>query len=70
MVLNAAATAALDVAPLCHAPVSRMVMALIVEVTNDTMNTSMTALSPCCTGCALCAVPYATAAVPYPASFA
>ncbi len=36
---------------------SGVVIALMVEVTNETMNTSMMALSPCCTGCALCAVP-------------
>ncbi len=37
---------AATVVPLCHTPVRRIVIALIVEVTNDTMNTSMTALQP------------------------
>ena len=30
---------------------------MIVDVTNETMNTSITAFSPCCTGRRLCAVP-------------
>ena len=29
----------------------------IVDVTNETMNVSITAFSPCCAGCVLCAVP-------------
>jgi len=56
--------------PDCQTPLTRIVSALIDEVTNDTTKTSMTAFSPCCVGEALFAVPYATAAVPYPASFA
>ena len=45
--LNAAATAALLVSPDCQTPVSRIVIALIVEVTKETMKTSITALRPC-----------------------
>jgi hypothetical protein len=55
--LNATATAAELVVPDCHAPVSSSTIALIVDVMNDTMNTSITAFSPCCTGCLLAAVP-------------
>ena len=39
--LKPAATAAVLVRPDCHTPVSRIVIALIVEVTNETMNTSI-----------------------------
>ena len=63
-VLLAAVTAALLVGPMCHTPVRRIVNALIVAVTNDTMNTSITACMPYCDGSLLLAVPYATAAVP------
>jgi hypothetical protein len=45
-VLNPAATAAVLVAPDCHTPVSRIVRALIEDVTNDTMKTSITAFRP------------------------
>ena len=55
--LKPAATAAVLVRPDCHAPVRRIVIALIVDVTNETMNISITAFSPCCAGWVLCAVP-------------
>ena len=45
-------------------PLNRIAIALIVPVTNETMNTSITAWSPCCSGRFDFAVPYATAAVP------
>ena len=45
--LNPAATAAVLVSPDCHAPVRRIVSAEMLDVTNDTMNVSMTALRPC-----------------------
>src|SRR6185295_14813506 len=67
---NASATAAVLVWPERYAPVTKIDSAEMLDVTNDTVNTSMTALSPCVIGSRLIAVPYATAAVPYPASFA
>ena len=54
---NARATAAVLVWPDFHAPVSRTVIPVSVHVPNDTMNVSMTAFSPCCTGVLLRAVP-------------
>ena len=70
---NADATAAVLVTngvPACRAiidcsatPLTRIVSALIVAVTNDTTNTSITACNPCTTGVSDFAVPYATAAV-------
>jgi hypothetical protein len=56
-----AALAAIEVSA---TPDSKIVSALIVPVTNETMNTSITACSPCCDGRSERAVPYATAAVP------
>ena len=43
--------------PTRQTPLTRMVSALMVEVTNETMNTSITAFSPCCAGRSLRAVP-------------
>ena len=37
-------------APTFQTPLTRMVSALMEEVTNETMNTSITAFSPCCAG--------------------
>jgi len=45
-------------------PVTRIAIALIVAVTNETMKTSITACKPCSAGRSDRAVPYATAAVP------
>jgi len=56
-VSKACATAAVLFRPVVQAPVTRMVSALIDEVTNETTNTSMIAFSPCCTGRSLRAVP-------------
>ena len=56
-VLKAWATAAVLVGPDFQAPLTRMVSALMEEVTNETMNTSITAFSPCCAGRSLRAVP-------------
>jgi hypothetical protein len=61
--LNASATAAVLVARCATGsvqsmtPVSSTVIAVSVHVPKDTMNTSMTAFSPCCAGRSLCAVP-------------
>ena len=63
-VSKAAATTAVLVSPDRHTPLTRIVRALMEEVTNEMMNTSITALRPCCTGSWLRAVPYTTAAVP------
>ena len=56
-VSKAAATTAVLVSPDRHTPLTRMVRALIEAVTNETMKTSITAFSPCCTGSWLRAVP-------------
>jgi hypothetical protein len=55
--LKPAATAAVLVSPPCQTPVKRIVIAEMLDVTNETMKVSMTAFSPCCAGCVLCAVP-------------
>ena len=54
---KAAATTAVLVRPERQTPLTRMVRALMEEVTNEMMKTSITALRPCCTGSWLRAVP-------------
>src|SRR3979409_2261994 len=50
VVSKACATTAVLVSPERQTPVTRMVSALMLEVTKETMKTSITALSPCWRG--------------------